>query len=81
VVGGPVPFLAIFGACLALAGGLDGPWRMYTVLTAIVGLVLTVWTALAFQRDAAHTGLVQRGLILVYLSWIVLLGIHLVLRP
>ena len=66
------------GACLTLAGGLDGSWRMYTVLTAIVGLALTVWTALAFQRDAANTGLVQRALILVYWSWIVLLGLHLV---
>jgi hypothetical protein len=78
VVGGPVAFVAIFGACLTLAGGLDGSWRMYTVLTAIVGLALTVWTALAFQRDAANTGLVQRALILVYWSWIVLLGVHLV---
>lgn len=78
VVGGPVAFLAIFGACLTLAGRLDGSWRLYTVLTAIVGLALTIWTALAFQRDAVNTGLVQRALILVYWSWIVLLGIHLV---
>jgi hypothetical protein len=73
----PPMFLAVFGACLTLAGRLDGPWRLYTVLTAIVGLALTIGTALAYQRDAANTGLVQRALILVYLSWIVLLGIHL----
>jgi hypothetical protein len=78
VVGGPVAFLAIFGACLTVAGRLEGSWRLYTVLTAIVGLALTIWTALAFQRDAANTALVQRALILVYWSWIVLLGIHLV---
>jgi hypothetical protein len=38
VVGGPVAFLAIFGACLTLAGRLLGAWRLYTVLTAVVGL-------------------------------------------
>ncbi len=74
---GPVMFLAIFGACLALTGYLSAPWRMYTVLTAVVGLALTISTAVAWQKDARFTGLVQRALILVYCSWIVLLGIHL----
>lgn len=78
VIGGPVAFLAIFGACVTLAGRLDGAWRLYTVLTAVVGLALTIGTALAYQRDAANTGLIQRALILVYWSWIVLLGLHLV---
>ncbi|MQA91224.1 MAG: DUF998 domain-containing protein [Gemmatimonas sp.] len=77
VIGGPVAFVAIFGACLVLAGQLDGSWRLYTILTAVAGLGLTIWTALAYQRDAPNTGLVQRALILVYLGWIVLLGIHL----
>ncbi|MGH9135054.1 MAG: DUF998 domain-containing protein [Ilumatobacteraceae bacterium] len=76
-VTGPVAFLALFGACLALAARLDGPWRLYTVLTASAGLVLTIGTALAWRKDAAHTGLIQRGLIVVYFSWIVVLGIHL----
>jgi hypothetical protein len=40
-------------------------------------LALTIWTALADQRAAANTGLVQRALILVYWTWIVLLGLHL----
>lgn len=75
---GPVMFLAIFGATLALAGRLQGPWRLYTVFTAVAGLALTVSTAVAWQRDTAKTGLIQRGLVLVYLGWIVLLGIHLV---
>jgi hypothetical protein len=78
VVSGPVAFFAIFGACLALAGRLDGGWRLYTVLTAIVGILMTGWTAVAFQKDAPNTGLVQRGLLLVYWIWIVALGIHLV---
>jgi len=78
---GPVAFLVLLGACLTLAGRLQGAWRLYTVLTAVAGLGLTIWTALAFQRDAANTGLVQRGLILVYWSWIVLLGIHLITNP
>ena len=78
MVGGPVAFFAIFGACVALAGRLQGGWQLYTVLTAAVGLAMTVWTALAFQKDAANTGLVQRGLLLVYWSWIVALGLRLV---
>ncbi|MGH2698191.1 MAG: hypothetical protein ACRDJL_03190 [Actinomycetota bacterium] len=48
------------------------------MLAAVAGLALTIWTAPSYQRDAANTGLVQRALILVYWSWIVLLGIHLV---
>lgn len=77
VLSGPVAFLAIFGACLVLAGPLDGSWRLYTLLTAVVGLILTISTALAYQSDKENTGLVQRALILVYWSWIVLLGLHL----
>lgn len=77
VISGPLAFLAIFGACLTLAGRLDGPWRLYTMLTAAAGLALTIWTALAYQNDAVNTGLVQRALILMYWSWIVLLSIHL----
>jgi hypothetical protein len=64
-----------------LAGQLQGFWWWYTVLTAIAGLGMTIWTALAYQRDAAHTGLIQRGLIAVDWSWIVVLGIHLVMNP
>lgn len=78
---GPVMFLALFAACLTLAGRLQGGWRLYTTLIAAAGLGLTVWTALAFQKDAANTGLVQRGLLLVHLSWIALLGIYLVTNP
>ena len=81
IVGGPVAFLALFGACLSIAGHLQGAWRLYTILTALAGLAMTIWTALAFQRDAAKTGLIQRGLIVVYWSWIALLGIHLTINP
>jgi hypothetical membrane protein len=81
VIGGPVTFLAIFGACLTIASHLQGAWRLYTLLTAVAGFALTIWTALAFLRDAAKTGLVQRGLIVIYLSWIVVLGIHLIADP
>ena len=76
-IAGPIMFLAIFGACLALAGRLPGLWRLYTILTAVAGLALAISTAVAWQKDAKNTGLVQRGLILVYQSWIVLLGVHL----
>ena len=81
IVGGPVAFFALFGACLTVAGHLEGAWRLYTVLTAVAGLGLTISTALAFQKDAAKTGLIQRCLILVYWLWIVLLGIHLIVDP
>ena len=73
----PIMFLSLFGACVVLAGRLQGAWRLYSVLTAIVGLVLMIWTALAYERDADNTGLVQRVLILVCWTWIMLLGIHL----
>jgi hypothetical protein len=77
-VSGPVMFLALLGASVALADQLRGGWRLYTMLTAGIGFVLTVWTAAAYQKDAENTGLVQRGLIIVYWSWIVALAIHLV---
>lgn len=70
-------FLALFGACLAVATRLDGAWATYSVVTAITGLGLMIWTAVAYQRDAAHTGLVQRCLLGVYYLWIVVVGIDL----
>jgi len=76
-VSGPVLSLAALGACLAVALQLDAFWAWYTLATAVAGVGMTVWTALAFQRDAANTGLVQRGLLFVYLTWIVLVGAHL----
>jgi Protein of unknown function (DUF998) len=81
VIGGPVAFLALLGACVALAVRLDGVWRLYTAVTAAAGLALTIATALAYQRDASSTGVVQRGLIIVYWAWIVLLGIDLATDP
>jgi hypothetical protein len=78
VIRGPVAFLAIFGACLTIASHLEGAWRLYTLLTAVAGLTMTIWTVLAFRRDAANTGLVQRGLILIYWTWIVVVGSHLI---
>ena len=77
-VSGPLMFLALLGACLVLAGQLQGGWRVYTMATALAGIGLTVSTAVAYQKDAAITGLVQLLLIVVYWSWIVGLGIHLV---
>jgi hypothetical membrane protein len=76
-VTGPVAFIAMFGACVIVAGQLDGAWRTYTIVTAVVGLAMLIWTALAYQRDARHTGLVQRTLIIPYMSWVVLAGAHL----
>jgi hypothetical protein len=81
IVGGPIAFFALFGACLALSGQLLGVWRWYTLLTAGTGLGMTIWTALAYKKDADHTGLIQRGLIVVYWGWIVALGLHLAMDP
>ena len=78
---GPIMFLALFAACLTIASALDGPWQLYTVITATVGLGMTIWTAISFQRDAANTGLIQRCLIAVYWAWVILVGIHLVINP
>lgn len=75
---GPVMFIAVFLACLALATQLHGIWQLYTLATAAAGIGLTVLTARAFTRDAPTTGLIQRILIVVYLAWLVLLGFHLI---
>lgn len=77
---GPLAFIALFAGCLALSRRLRGGWRLYTLLTAATGLALTAWTGTAWLGDAANTGLVQRGLIFVYLSWIALLGARLASR-
>ncbi len=78
-VTGPVMFLALFGACVTVAAQLElkRSWAVYSVVTAIAGLGMMIWTALAYQRDAANTGLVQRGLLGAYYLWIVVLGIEL----
>ena len=43
--------------------------------------VFTLDDRLADQKDANHTGLIQRGLIVIYWSWIIALGLHLVMDP
>lgn len=75
---GPLMFMALFAACLVSAGSFEGPWRIYTLATAVVGLFLTGGTVAALRRDAARTGLVQRASILVYWTWIILTGLYLV---
>jgi hypothetical protein len=63
-----------------VAPRLAGPWAIYTLATAVVGLVTTVWLIAAYRRDAAHTGIAQRALIATYLLWITVLSLHLVAR-
>ena len=79
-VSGPSLTLALFGACVAVARRLDGGWAIYTLATAVVGLVATGWLITAYRRDAAYTGLVQRALIATYWLWITVLSLHLVTR-
>lgn len=74
---GPLVFLALFGACLAVAGRLPSPWDVYTIVTAVVGFGMLVWTFLAYKRDASNLGLVQRVFVAVFFAWIVAIGIHL----
>ena len=77
-VSGPLLAFALLGACLAVAPRLSGPWAIYTLATAVVGLVTTVWLIASYYRDAGHTGLVQRALLATYLLWITILSLHLV---
>jgi len=51
---GPIMFLAIFGACLALVGRLQGPWQAYTLVTAVR------W-ARADRRDGARVSTGRRS--------------------
>jgi hypothetical protein len=76
-ISGPISFVVLLAGSLTVAGRLDGAWRLYTLVTAVAGLVLTIGTGLAFQQDAARTGLVQRGLLVASFGWITLLGLHL----
>jgi hypothetical protein len=76
---GPLLALALLGACLAIARRLSGGWALYTGASAAVGLLTTAWLITAYRRDAAHAGLVQRGLIGTYWLWVALLGTHLTL--
>jgi hypothetical protein len=64
-----------------MSPGITMIFCLYTLLTAVAGLTMDVWTALAIRRAEANTGLVQRGLILIYWTWIVVLGIHLIADP
>jgi hypothetical protein len=74
---GPVMTLALFAACLTVATRLTGPWAVYTLATAAVGLMTTGWLISAYRRDAANTGLVQRILLATYGLWVVVLGVSL----
>lgn len=74
---GLVVFLSVPTACVALAFPLTGVWRVYSIATAIIGLMLLGWFGHAFETDASNAGIAQRALILVDWSWIALLGVHL----
>ncbi len=77
---GPLLAVALLGACLSVAPRLTAPWTAYTLTTAVVGLVATVWLIAAWRRDARHTGLAQRAFLATYWLWITLLSLHLVAR-
>jgi hypothetical protein len=62
-----------------VAARLAGPWAVYTLATAVVGLMMTGWLISAYRRDAANTGLVQRILLAIYGLWVVVFGVPLAL--
>lgn len=74
---GPMLAFALFGGCVAVSSRLNGPWAVYTLATAAVGLVTTVWLMVSYRRDAANTGLVQRLFLGTYWLWMTLLSLHL----
>jgi hypothetical protein len=74
---GPVMALSLAAACLTVAARLAGPWAVYTLATAVVGLMMTGWLISAYRRDAANTGLVQRILLATYGLWVVVFGVSL----
>ncbi|MEE4021823.1 DUF998 domain-containing protein [Gordonia sp. PKS22-38] len=74
---GPLMFLALLGGCVAVSTALDGWLSAYSAVTAVIGFALMVCTAVAYSRDAALTGLVQRLLLAVYYVWIVVIGVSL----
>ena len=77
---GPLLAVALLGACLAVAPRLAEPWSTYTLVTAAIGVITTVWLIAAYHRDAALTGLAQRAFLATYLVWITVLSLHLVAR-
>jgi hypothetical protein len=76
---GPIMTLSLSAACLTVAGSLAGPWAVYSLATAVVGLMMTGWLISAYRRDAANTGLVQRILLATYGLWVVVFGVSLAL--
>ena len=76
---GPIMTLSLSAACLTVAASLAGPWAVYSLATAVVGLMMTGWLISAYRRDAANTGLVQRILLATYGLWVVVFGVSLAL--
>jgi hypothetical protein len=74
---GLVVFLALAAACMVVARRLTGASRAYSLASGVAVLVLFVWFGASWSEDAAHSGVVQRILIVVGWTWITLLSLRL----
>ncbi len=52
-------------------------WRVGSGLTAAVVMVLVAGFGAAWEKDSAHTGLFQRGALILGLGWLGALCVHL----
>ncbi|MDP3892556.1 DUF998 domain-containing protein, partial [Nocardioides sp.] len=55
----------------------DVGWRIVSALTAGAAAVLVAVFGAAWEKDAAHTGLLQRAALVVGLGWLAALFVHL----
>jgi hypothetical protein len=70
-------FLAIPAAAVVSGVAGDGWWRWYSLGTAVAGIALLGWFAVAYERDTARSGSIQRGLVVVIWAWVAVLGVRL----
>jgi hypothetical membrane protein len=70
-------FLAIPTAAFVAGVTGSGTWSWYSLATGVGTLGLLAWFASAYERDAAHAGLLQRTIVTAVWTWIALLGLRL----
>jgi hypothetical membrane protein len=78
---GIVVFLSLPVACFVVARRFAARprpgWVLYCVATGLAGLALFVWFGVAWEADHPRTGLIQRVMIIVDLTWVAALGLWL----
>jgi hypothetical membrane protein len=76
-IAGPVIFLCIPAASIAVGRHLAGVWRRYSFVTAALALGSLVWFVTAWGADAPNAGLLQRVMIAINFAWIGSIAAHL----